>query len=152
MYQVGNSEFKSNIIQVAARKLLCSSDTKISDNQEEQVAQILACLSVRLSLEFKQVQHVESKGGFARVDLSLSTSAHPQKLARDRASRRISALFRDSLRPWDGPRLGRGARAHRAHLSTGEREPRFQPQASAATVDSPQNAVELCHKRVSMTF
>ena len=61
MYNAGDQEFKSNIVEVAMCKLLCSRNIKISDKLKEQAEQTLACLSVRLSLEFKTPEWLEER-------------------------------------------------------------------------------------------
>ena len=58
MYQAGDSEFRSKIVMFAICKLLCAGTTKITDKVEEQT---LACLSVRLGLEFKTPAWLEGR-------------------------------------------------------------------------------------------
>lgn len=55
MYAEGDSKFRSNIISFATQKLLCNAATHIDPqfNPQSGSEQTLACLSVRLSLEFK---------------------------------------------------------------------------------------------------
>ena len=61
MYHAGDPQFRSNILRFATCKLLCAGNSKISDMVEEQAEQTLACLSVRLSLEFKTPAWLEGR-------------------------------------------------------------------------------------------